>query len=59
MILYLLAALFLGPFTASGNFAYDLYGILDTRPQTRGYADSQEAVFTFSPPPGADRRAHV
>ena len=52
MIPLLFAALLMGPFTASGNFTYDLYGALDTRPQTWGYCDSQEAVLTFSPPPG-------
>jgi len=52
MIPLLFAALLMGPFTASGNFAYNLYGTLDTRPQTFGYQDSQEAVLTFSPPPG-------
>ena len=52
MIPLLFAALLLGPFTASGNFAYHLYGTPDTRAETWGYQDSQEAVLTFSPPPG-------
>jgi hypothetical protein len=52
MIPLLFAALLMGPFTASGNFAYNLYGTLDTRQQTWGYQDSQEEVLTFSPPPG-------
>jgi hypothetical protein len=51
MIPLLIAALSL-PFTASGNFAFNLYGTADKRPQTWGYADSQEAVIAFSPPPG-------
>ena len=51
MIPLLIAALSL-PFTASGNFSFNLYGVADRRPQTWGYADSQEVPITFSPPPG-------
>ena len=56
MIPLLIAALSL-PFTASGNFSFNLYGTADKRPQTWGYTDSQEVPITFSPPPGL--RVHV
>ena len=47
----------LASFMVSGNFAVDLYGQPDARPYCWGYADSQEKVLTFSPPPGF--RVHI
>ena len=57
MILLLLALFGLSQTPPSGNFAVDLYGVPDTRPGCWGYADSQEKIITFSPPPGF--RVHV
>ncbi len=42
----------LGPYTLAGNFAVDLGGELDTRPDTWGRAASVTNTLTFSPPPG-------
>jgi hypothetical protein len=47
----------LGPFTMSANFAADLYGNLDTRPGTWGFADLAQWTITFKPPAGY--RVHI
>lgn len=42
----------LGPYTAAGNFATDLPGAPDTRPNTWGKSGYAANVLTFAPPPG-------
>lgn len=42
----------LGPYSAAANFAADILGDLDVRPNTWGRAGSHEWKITFSPPPG-------
>lgn len=49
----------LGPYTASSNFAADLYGQPDTRPGCWGYSDVATWPITFSPPPGYRVRIHA
>lgn len=42
----------LGPYTATANFADDLAGAPDLRPETWGTAGVSEHVLTFNPPEG-------
>ena len=42
----------LGPYTATSNFADDLLGTPDTRPNTWGTAGVAEHILTFNPPEG-------
>jgi hypothetical protein len=41
-----------GPFTASANFATNLNGPIDTRPECWGTAEVASWTLTFNPPPG-------
>jgi hypothetical protein len=42
----------IGPFQDSSNFAYDLGGVMDTRPSTYGMTETQTTVMQFNPPEG-------
>lgn len=50
--LALAVAALMGTYSASGNFAVDLNGPVDTRPGTWGTADAWTWKETFSPPAG-------